>query len=148
MPPMGVTEPSAPQMGLAQKAITTTLAIDARISSLLNIRSRELQGGPSRGYNANMSELTSQPPSQDALDIDSLNASIKRLSEKLSAIQDAVKNMTQSRAQLEGKIEDAQKRVQRILSRLPEQNDGRQLNLLGEAIPPTNLEDDSEPTTH
>jgi predicted nucleic acid-binding Zn-ribbon protein len=104
--------------------------------------------GRSQGYNANMSELTSQPPSQDALDIDSLNASIKRLSEKLSAIQDAVKNMTQSRAQLEGKIEDAQKRVQRILSRLPEQNDGRQLNLLGEAIPPTNLEDDSEPTTH
>ena len=53
-----------------------------------------------------------------------------------------------SRAQLEGKIEDAQKRVQRILSRLPEQNDGRQLNLLAEANPPTNPEDDSEPTTH
>ena len=62
--------------------------------------------------------------------------------------EDAVKNLTQNRAQLEGKIDEAHKRVQRILSRLPEQNDGRQLNLLGEAIPPTNSEDDSEPTTH
>jgi predicted nucleic acid-binding Zn-ribbon protein len=90
-----------------------------------------------------MSELFSLPPS-----LDDLSASLQRLSEKVSLIQDAVRNLTQSRAQLEGKIEDAQKRVQRILSRLPEQNDGRQLNLLGETIPTSNSEDDSEPTTH
>jgi len=90
-----------------------------------------------------MSEQTSLHPS-----LDDLSESVKRLSEKISFIQDAVRNLNQSRVQLEGKIEDAQKRVQRILSRLPEQNDGRQLNLLGEAIPPTNPEDDSEPTTH
>ena len=90
-----------------------------------------------------MSEPTSLPPS-----LDDLCASLERLSEKISLIQDAVRNLTQSRAQLEGKIEDAQKRVQRILSRLPEQNDGRQLNLLGDSIPTTNPEDDSEPTTH
>ena len=77
-----------------------------------------------------------------------LSASIQRLSEKISLIQEAVHNLNQSHVLLEGKIEDAQKRVQRILSRLPEQSDGRQLNLLGEAIPPTNPEDDSEPTTH
>jgi predicted nucleic acid-binding Zn-ribbon protein len=77
-----------------------------------------------------------------------LRASIQRLSEKISLIQEAVRNLNQSHVLLEGKIEDAQKRVQRILSRLPEQSDGRQLNLLGEAIPPTNPEDDSEPTTH
>jgi predicted nucleic acid-binding Zn-ribbon protein len=90
-----------------------------------------------------MSELPTQPPN-----LDDLGASLQRLSEKISLIQDAVRNLNQSRAQLEGKIEDAQKRVQRILSRLPEQSDSRQLNLLGEAIPPTNPEDDSEPTTH
>ena len=90
-----------------------------------------------------MSEPTSLPPS-----LDDLSASLVRLSQKISLIQDAVRNLTQSRAQLEGKIEDAQKRVQRILSRLPEQNDGRQLNLLGDSIPTTNPEDDSEPTTH
>jgi predicted nucleic acid-binding Zn-ribbon protein len=90
-----------------------------------------------------MSELSSLPPS-----LDDLSASVQRLSEKISLIQDAVRNLTQSRVQLEGKIEDAQKRVQRILSRLPEQNDGRQLNLLGETIPTSNPEDDSEPTTH
>ena len=77
-----------------------------------------------------------------------LSASIQRLSEKISLIQEAVRNLNQSHVLLEGKIEDAQKRVQRILSRLPEQSDGRQLNLLGETIPPTNAEDDGEPTTH
>jgi len=90
-----------------------------------------------------MSEQTSPLPS-----VEDLSQSLNRLSAKISLIQDAVRNLNQSRAQLEGKIEDAQKRVQRILSRLPEQTDGRQLNLLGEAIPPTNSEDDSEPTTH
>ncbi len=99
--------------------------------------------GSPQGYNANMTEQTSPP-----LNLDDVSQSLKRLSEKISLIQDAVRNLNQSRVQLEGKIEDAQKRVQRILSRLPEQNDGRQLNLLGEAIPPTNSEDDSEPTTH
>jgi chromosome segregation ATPase len=97
-------------------------------------------------YNAIMNEL--HPHSTGDEDLDTLSVSIKRLSEKLSLVQDAVRNLNQSRTLLEGKIEDAQKRVQRILSRLPEQNDGRQLNLLGEVIPPTNSEDDSEPTTH
>ena len=90
-----------------------------------------------------MSEQTSPPPS-----LNEINESVKRLSEKIESISEAVKQLTQNRVQLEGKIEDAQKRVQRILNRLPEQNDGRQLNLLGEAIPPTTPEDDSEPTTH
>jgi predicted nucleic acid-binding Zn-ribbon protein len=90
-----------------------------------------------------MSEQISPP-----LNLDDVSASLRRLSEKVSIIQDAVRNLHQSRVQLEGKIEDAQKRVQRILSRLPEQSDGRQLNLLGEVIPQTNPEDDSEPTTH
>jgi hypothetical protein len=80
--------------------------------------------------------------------LDDLCASVQRLSEKIALVSDAVKNLTQNRIQLEGKIEGAQKRIQHILSRLPEQSDGRQLNLLGEAIPPTNAEDDSEPTTH
>lgn len=87
-------------------------------------------------------------PLSTGIDTDALSASLKRISEKIQSISESVKQLTQNRVQLEGKIEDAQKRVQRILSRLPEQNDGRQLNLLGEAIPPTNAEDDSEPTTH
>ena len=95
-----------------------------------------------------MSELTPLPLSNNDADLDSASASVKRVSEKVQLIADAVKNLQQNRTQLEGKIEDAQKRIQHILSRLPEQSDGRQLNLLGEAIPPTNAEDDSEPTTH
>jgi len=88
------------------------------------------------------------PLSSGDVDLDGLRASIQRLSEKIVLVSDAVINLSQNRIQLEGKIEGAQKRIQHILSRLPEQIDGRQLNLLGEAIPPTNAEDDSEPTTH
>ena len=95
-----------------------------------------------------MSELNPLPQSDSATDLGSLSASVMRIAEKIALISEAVKNLNQNRAQLEGKIDDAHKRVQRILSRLPEQGDGRQLNLLGEAIPPTNSEDDSEPTTH
>ena len=95
-----------------------------------------------------MSELSPIPPSNDASDLNSLSISIARISEKISLIEDAVRSLNQNRAQLEGKIDDAQKRVQRILSRLPDQSDGRQLNLLGEAATPNNPEDDNEPTTH
>lgn len=95
-----------------------------------------------------MSELNPLPQSDNPGDLGSISTSIARITEKIALIGDAVKNLNQNRAQLEGKIDDAHKRVQRILSRLPEQGDGRQLNLLGEAIPPTNSEDDSEPTTH
>jgi len=95
-----------------------------------------------------MSEQTPFSPDQIDTEIESIGASVKRLSDKVQAITEAVKNLTQNRVQLEGKIEGAQKRIQHILSRLPEQSDGRQLNLLGEALPPTNAEDDSEPTTH
>lgn len=95
-----------------------------------------------------MSELSPIPPSKDASDLNSLSISIARISEKISLIEDAARNLNQNRAQLEGKIDDAQKRVQRILSRLPDQSDGRQLNLLGEVATPNNPEDDNEPTTH
>jgi len=82
------------------------------------------------------------------MDIDTLSAAIKRVAEKVQLATDAVKQLNQDRTHLENKIEDAQKRIQHILSRLPEQSDGRQLNLLGEAVSPTNPEDDNEPTTH
>ncbi|QWE19104.1 hypothetical protein [Polynucleobacter corsicus] len=81
-------------------------------------------------------------------DMDVLCTSIDRVAGKIQAITEAVRNLNQNRVQLENKIEDAQKRIQHILSRLPDQSDGRQLNLLGAAITPTNPEEDNEPTTH
>ena len=95
-----------------------------------------------------MSDQTSLPQDSEASGVNALSASIERLSGKISLIQEAVKNLAQERALQENKIEDAQKRIQHILSRLPEQSDGRQLNLLGEAVAPNNPEDDNEPTTH
>ncbi|MBU3626140.1 hypothetical protein ICN48_07820 [Polynucleobacter sp. JS-Safj-400b-B2] len=92
---------------------------------------------------------TSPPSAGDlALDMDALCASINRMAGKIQAISEAVQKLNQNNVQLEGKIDDAHKRVQRILSRLPDQSDGRQLNLLGEVVPPNNSEDDNEPTTH
>ena len=91
-----------------------------------------------------MSDLTPLPSG----DLSVLEISVQRLADKLSIVAEAVKKLTAERTQLENKIEDAQKRIQHILSRLPEQSDGRQLNLLGEAVPPNNPEDDNEPTTH
>jgi hypothetical protein len=84
----------------------------------------------------------------DSAEPDPIAASLQRLAGKIQLISDAVKALHQDRIQLETKIEDAQKRVQHILSRLPEQSDGRQLNLLSEPVTPTNPEDDNEPTTH
>ena len=95
-----------------------------------------------------MTEQSSVSQNSESTQLDVLSASLERLSQKISLIQDAVNQLSQNRSQLEGKIEEAQKRVQRILSRLPDQSDGRQLNLLGEAVPTNNSEDDSEPTTH
>jgi predicted nucleic acid-binding Zn-ribbon protein len=95
-----------------------------------------------------MTEQSSFSQNSESTQLDDLSTSLGRLSQKIALIQDAVNQLSQNRSQLEGKIEEAQKRVQRILSRLPDQSDGRQLNLLGEAIPTNNSEDDSEPTTH
>ena len=94
-----------------------------------------------------MSEYTPSIPN-DSSESDSIAASLQRVSQKIQLITEAVKALHQDRTQLEMKIEDAQKRIQHILSRLPEQSDGRQLNLLGEPATPINPEDNNEPTTH
>jgi predicted nucleic acid-binding Zn-ribbon protein len=94
-----------------------------------------------------MTEHTPHVPS-DLTESDPIAISLQRLSKKIQLIAEAVKALHQDRNQLEIKIEDAQKRIQHILSRLPEQSDGRQLNLLGEVITTPTPEDDNEPTTH
>lgn len=94
-----------------------------------------------------MNEHTPHSP-DESVSSDTIASAIQRLSTKIQMIADAVKALHLDRSQLENKIEDAQKRIQHILSRLPEQSDGRQMNLLGETTTPTNPGDDSEPTTH
>lgn len=56
-----------------------------------------------------------------------------------------VEVLRQDRVTLESKIEDAQKRIEHILKRLPEQSDSRQMNLLGDN---TMIDKDHDPTTH
>ncbi|MDP3620396.1 MAG: hypothetical protein Q8R65_00545 [Polynucleobacter sp.] len=81
--------------------------------------------------------------------LDGIHQLLARLQEKLGVAIKTADALRQDRVRLEAKIEDAQSRIQHILSRLPEQNDTRQLNLLGASDPaPTNPDDDHEPTTH
>jgi chromosome segregation ATPase len=98
-----------------------------------------------RGYNGAMSDAFH--PIESSLG--NLNQAIARLKDKLTLATKAIEEARQDRARLETKIADAQNRIQHILSRLPEQNDRRQLNLLATDEPnPTISGDDHEPTTH
>ncbi len=77
---------------------------------------------------------------------DSIQQTLRRLSEKLKMVSASVEALRQERVMLEGKIEDAQKRIEHILKRLPEQNDSRQMNLLGDSSP--TIDKDHDSTTH
>lgn len=76
---------------------------------------------------------------------DSIEQTLRRLSEKLKMVNAYVEVLRQDRVTLESKIEDAQKRIEHILKRLPEQSDSRQMNLLGDN---TMIDKDHDPTTH
>ena len=76
---------------------------------------------------------------------DSIEQTLRRLSEKLKMVNASVEALRQDRVTLESKIEDAQKRIEHILKRLPQQSDSRQMNLLGDN---TMIDKDHDPTTH
>jgi len=76
---------------------------------------------------------------------DSIEQTLRRLSEKLKIVNASIEALRNDRVALESKIEDAQKRIEHILKRLPEQTDSRQMNLLGDN---TIVDKDHDPTTH
>ncbi len=76
---------------------------------------------------------------------DSIEQTLRLLSEKLKMVNASVEALRNDRVALESKIEDAQKRIEHILKRLPEQSDSRQMNLLGDN---TIIDKDHDPTTH
>ena len=82
-----------------------------------------------------MNEPTPHSAGINAPDLDGLSASIQRVSEKVHAITEVVKKLTQNQVHLEEKIEGAQKRIQHILSRLPEQSDGRPVSYTHLTLP-------------
>jgi hypothetical protein len=74
-------------------------------------------------YNRNMSELTN-------ISYNRLQDTLARLEGKTKALLDAVEQTRKERLSLESKIEDAQGRIQQILSKLPPQTDNGQMDLL------------------
>jgi predicted nucleic acid-binding Zn-ribbon protein len=70
-----------------------------------------------------MSELTN-------ISYNRLQDSLARLEAKTKALLDAVEQARKERLSLEAKIEDAQGRIQNILSKLPAPTDNGQMDLL------------------
>ena len=70
-----------------------------------------------------MSELTN-------ISYNRLQDSLVRLEDKTKALLEAVEQASRDRLSLESKIEDAQGRIQNILSKLPPQTDNGQMDLL------------------
>jgi predicted nucleic acid-binding Zn-ribbon protein len=99
-----------------------------------------------------MDLMSNQPADSMPNLLTNFQASLERIKQKIMHIQKATDSMRQDRIALETKIEDAQKRIQHILSRLPDQGDTRQLNLLSDSAnspsTPKIDNDDHEPTTH
>lgn len=58
---------------------------------------------------------------------------IQRISNKLTLLQEQLRVIQANRSTMENKIADAQTRIQKILNRLPNQEDTRQLKLIDDA---------------
>lgn len=66
----------------------------------------------------------------DVLPAPSLDERLAKLAIKLETLQERIKVLIQEKYFMENKISDAQGRIQKILSKLPQANDSRQLTLL------------------
>lgn len=59
-----------------------------------------------------------------------LSARLDTLAKKLEMLQVSIDSIAQEKSFMENKISDAQNRIQKILNKLPQTPDTRQLNLL------------------
>ena len=67
-----------------------------------------------------------------------IDARLDRILQKLEQLQGELKTVQSERTDMGNKIEDAQARIQKILNRLPKQEDNRQMKLLdGEIVDKT-----------
>lgn len=62
--------------------------------------------------------------------LNTIDARLDRILQKLEQLQNEVKTIQSERTDMGNKIEDAQARIQKILNRLPKQEDNRQMKLL------------------
>lgn len=74
---------------------------------------------------------------QKPISIESLMNRIELLTGKMSRLQDELNLIVKERSAMAIKITDAQSRIQKILNRLPQSSDNRQLNLLENTISET-----------
>ena len=74
---------------------------------------------------------------QKPISIESLMSRIELLTDKMNRLQDELNLIVKERAAMAIKITDAQSRIQKILNRLPQSSENRQLNLLENTISET-----------
>ena len=74
---------------------------------------------------------------QKPISSESLMNRIELLTGKMNRLQDELNLIVKERAAMAIKITDAQSRIQKILNRLPQSSDNRQLNLLENTISET-----------
>ena len=74
---------------------------------------------------------------QKPISIESLMNRIELLTGKMNRLQDELNLIVKERSAMAIKITDAQSRIQKILNRLPQSSDNRQLNLLENTISET-----------
>ena len=74
---------------------------------------------------------------QKPISIESLMSRIELLTDKMNRLQDELNLIVKERASMAIKITDDQSRIQKILNRLPQSSDNRQLNLLENTISET-----------
>ena len=62
--------------------------------------------------------------------LNNIDDRLDRILQKLEQLQNELKTIQSERTDMGNKIEDAQARIQKILNRLPKQEDNRQMKLL------------------
>jgi chromosome segregation ATPase len=62
--------------------------------------------------------------------LNTIDDRLDRILQKLEQLQNELKTIQSERTDMGNKIEDAQARIQKILNRLPKQEDNRQMKLL------------------
>ncbi len=118
---------------LRQSLLLQAKIPDSRLTTTLESNREHLT--PRIIYNINMDEINND---LDDIQSPSLLQRMDVLSSKLEVLQHEIQTLVQQKSFMEIKISDAQGRIQKILNKLPQATDTRQLTLL----------DNSSETTH
>ncbi len=112
--------------GAAQAALTLKVKVpDSRLTTTIESNREHLTSRIiyNMGMDKNNSDMTVANPQ-------SLSDRMDAVAVKVESLQQQIKALVQEKSLMENKISDAQGRIQKILNKLPQSSDTRQLTLL------------------